>query len=84
MISEIFALENLHLFIRVTFGPTLAVTLLDPLTMGVRHAVAFAGEGFWLFLELLPRVNEHHAPAMVGGLVVSQQPDVSEDAGVVE
>ena len=52
--------------------------------MGVRHPVAFVGEGFWLFLELLARVNEHHAPAVAGGLVVSQQPDVGEDAGVVE
>ena len=52
--------------------------------MGVRHAVAFVAEGFRLLLELLAGVDEHHPPSMAGGLVVSQQPDVGEDAGVVE
>ena len=52
--------------------------------MSIGHAIAFVPKVFWLFLELLARVNQHHAPAMAGGLVVSQQPDVGEDAGVVE
>ena len=52
--------------------------------MGIGDAVALVAEGFRLFLELLAGVDEHHAAAMAGGLVVSQQPDVGEDAGVVE
>ena len=64
--------------------PALAVTLLDPLPVGIRHAVALVAERFWLFLELLAGVDEHHPPAVAGGLLVPQQPDVGEDARVVE
>ena len=52
--------------------------------MRIGHAVAFVAEGFRLFLELLPGINEHHSAAVAGGLLVSKQPDVGEDAGVVE
>jgi len=50
----------------------------------VGDAIAFVPEGFWHFLKLLACVLEHHAPAMDGRLVVSQQPDVGEDTGVVK
>ena len=50
----------------------------------VGDAVALVAEGLRLFLELLAGVDEHHAALMAGGLFVPQQPDVGEDAGVVE
>ena len=84
VVGEVLAPEDLHLFISVAFGPTAAVASFDPLAVSVRHAVAFVGESLGLLLELLPSVDEHHPPAMVLRLVVSQQPDVGEDAGVVE
>ena len=84
VVGEVLLAENLHVLVGETGFPAFVVTLLDPLPVSVGHPVAFVAEGFRLFLELLAGVDEHHAPAMAGGLLVSQQPDVGEDAGVVE
>jgi len=52
---------------------------LNPRAVRVRHAIAFAGEGFWFFLELLAGVNKHHASAMAGRIPARRRADdVSE------
>jgi hypothetical protein len=84
MEREVLLAEKLHMLIFKTGFPALVVALPDPLPVRVRHPVALITERLRLLLELLAGVDEHHAPAMVGGLLVSQQPDVGKDAGVVE
>ena len=87
VIGEVFFVsysENFHVLVGVASLPSVAVALLNPLPVRIGHPVALVAEGFRLFLELLAGVDDHHAPTMAGRLFVSQQPDVGEDAGVVE
>ena len=84
VIGEVFAREDFDLLVSVSLGPTFGVTLLNPRPVGIGDAVAFVAKGFRLLLKLLAGVDEHHAAAMTGGLIVPQQPDIGEDAGVVE
>ena len=53
VVGEIFAPENLHLVVGVPLSPAVEVTLFNPPAVCVSHAIAFAREGFWFFLELL-------------------------------
>src|ERR1700677_925096 len=64
--------------------PSVAATPFNPPPMRIGHAIALAAEGFRLFLKLLARVDEHNVPLVADRLVISQQPDVGEDTGVVE
>jgi hypothetical protein len=84
MKREVLPAKKLHVFIVESGFPALALTLHNPLPVNIRHAVALVPEGFWLFLKLPAGVNDHHAPAMSGGLLVSKQPDERKNAGVVE
>ena len=84
VVGEVLAPEKLHVLVRVALGPAVPVTLLDPLAVSVSHPVALIAERFWLFLDLLAGVNEHHAAAVAGRFLATQQPHVSKDARVVE
>src|SRR6202011_5111758 len=81
---EVLVPEDFDVLIGVVPAPPVPVTLLDPCAVCVGDAIAFVAERFRLLVELLARINQHHAAAMAGGLVVTQKPDVSEDARVVE
>ena len=84
VISEVFAREDFHLLVGIALGPAFDVALLDPGAVGIGDAVAFVAEGFRLLLKLLAGINKHDAACMAGGLVIPQQPDVGEDASIIE
>src|SRR6185312_4974380 len=77
-------LENLHVLVCIARLPTIAVALFDPLTVHIGHAIALIAECLWLFLELFACIDDHDAPTMRRWLFISQQPDISEDASVIE
>jgi hypothetical protein len=50
----------------------------------VGDAVSLVAKGFRLLLELFAGIDEHDTALVAHGLVVPQQPDVREDARIVE
>lgn len=71
VVGELFAPVDFDLLVGVTLAPTFGVTLLDPRAVGVGDTMPFVAKGFRFLLELLPGIDQHHAPFVVGRLVVS-------------
>ena len=84
MVSKVVSIEDLHMFVTAAFRPAVLVMFFDPGSMRFHNAFAFVAEGFGFFLELLPSVDQHDSALMRFRRVVSQHPDVGENAGVVK
>jgi len=84
MVGKIGGVEQFHLLFCETICPAFPISLLDPLPMASVIRLRFHRKTLASFFELLTGVDKHHPAAMVGRLLVSQQPDIGEDTGVVE